>query len=1729
MADDIAVLGISVDSRDIKKAGNDLDTLTKKSEKTEKATDGLTQSTKRATDGLQTYGKTSVGSSRATDALAQSQRKATLSTKLMTNAVNSLKTAFTAFIGIQGVRALKNITDEATAVENRLKQVTKSTEELNTVFNQLVTISNRTRSELSSTATLYQRLSIASDDLGLSTGELLRLTETINKSFAISGATATESAGAIRQLSQGLAAGALRGDEFNSVAEQAPAIMRAIADETGRTIGELREFAATGGITAEIVVNSLQGVEKEIDTKFANSAATFDQKLTIIENDLIAWARENDNLSGTLSVTADFIGLAAVGLTAFLDVVLTVTSGIGSLIGFFGELIGSIGSLSGVFGALNEPVSEYVDLTAVILEGIGFLNKALLTIAQVILTGPVFAFKALTNTVRNVINAVIDVNTALLDFLPFGAKMSSTLKMMRIETTPVIEQMADFHAAFTLGRESIDVVVAGMIEQQSESAGVTKELEDQASAADKLARANAKLAKSTASVIAELQEEIAELNRTDRAQALHEALLKAGVEASSEFGKSIEDVVNSLFDQKDAIKATAQAMKDSEKATKKLARENERAAKQARKEWIKTRDTVAGVFEDMLEDGKFSFDRIFDAFKSLLIKMAAQAAANRILIGVSFGGASGASFADGGGSGLLSAGKSAFDLFSGGGISGGISAGIIGLENGISGFLQGAGNLLADVGLESFGNAIADFGVDLISGGVGSGLATLGLAAGAGILGGLGGTAIGESIFGKEAQSVAGATVGAAIGTFILPGIGSLLGGAIGGLADALFGQEQKDPQGIFRTGTDLDLRRPADRRVRRADVAGETESAFGGVTFSSTRDLFRRNQEGADALFAALDSIAALEDVLASTLGEGLVNEIAANIERDVQNLATESGTGIGEFFRNRFNSIFDTIGGDMDVLFDRFASGLSDENLIGNIDQIVLSLSAIGSATGDLSKVFDSFINDPNGILEFKTEGEFALATWVRLGAQLVSTNQVLDTLGFALFSLDAAGAKAADTLLSGVGGIEAFATKSLQITQTFEQPLTQIFNFMQGLEGTFNDLGLAIPRTDQAMLDLVRSLDLTTQEGVNQFNALSALTPAIAGYIDILDQQAIATEKAAAAEDAFNRSAFLAAIEIEAQILELQGDSIGALNIQRAIELANTEESLVPLKERLFLLQDEVVATENAAIETERLADIERQRLADLAEAAKAAAAETERLAGIERSRSSLGIQIMQLQGRSQEALNAQRAIELAALDDTLKPLQTYIFRLQDSAEFTRLAAIETERLAEIEKQRSGLNIQIMELEGDSIGALNAQRMIELSAIDDTLKPLQEYIFSLEDQAEVTRLAAIETERLAEIEKQRSALEIQIMELEGDSIGALNAQRAIELAAIDETLRPLLGHIFSLQDQKTAAEAASQGLDRFNNALSTLESKTDEALNGLVASVDSRKNELRSSFDLLMGSISNSIENVSKSVDSLRGLSNALKSTLQQLRIESPGIDSALRGSAQSKIRSALTSARMGSFVDASSIEPALSEISRPSADLFSTFEDYQRDFITTANDIEELSRLTEGQLTLEERTLAALEARLVSEQAQFNAENARLDQIIIDAQEQINIARGIETNTATIAASMAGLTGALAAERELAALAPVAAEVFPSFANGGNFGGGSMITSEIGPELVSSGPARITSNADLRDALSHDELIQAVENLTALVKQMGLNMLVPIKDTNDVIEDWNERGLPAERSV
>ncbi|HAV3159247.1 TPA: tape measure protein [Acinetobacter baumannii] len=209
--------------------------------------------------------------------------------------------------------------DTYTGLQNRLKLVTNNQAELNKATEDTFRIAQKTYSAWDSVLQVYQRFSDNAKTLNLTMDDTARLTETVSKAVAISGASAEAADAALVQFGQALASGTLRGEELNSVMEQTPALAKAIAKGMGITVGELRSVAAEGKITSQEIIKALKNVQDEVDTLFAKTDITIGQSLTLLNNEITKFVGEAGKGSGAAQALSGSIQLLANNLNLIAD------------------------------------------------------------------------------------------------------------------------------------------------------------------------------------------------------------------------------------------------------------------------------------------------------------------------------------------------------------------------------------------------------------------------------------------------------------------------------------------------------------------------------------------------------------------------------------------------------------------------------------------------------------------------------------------------------------------------------------------------------------------------------------------------------------------------------------------------------------------------------------------------------------------------------------------------------------------------------------------------------------------------------------------------------------------------------------------------------------------------------------------------------------------------------------------------------------------------------------------------------------------------------------------------------------------------------------------------------------------------------------------------------------------------------------------------------------------
>ncbi len=233
--------------------------------------------------------------------------------------LTKVASALTAAISVQQIAEYGNAW---VTVNNKLANSVRANEQLADVTQRVFDISQNTRSSIEATATLYGRLERSTRSAGTSTQDLITLTSTINKGLAVSGATTEEASSTMTQLSQALASGVLRGEEFNSISENGSRLAVALADSLGVTIGQLRGMAAQGKLTTEVVVNGLLKQSDAIAKEFAKTALTMGQAFTVATNNITKFVGESSSVSTSIKI----FNQGVISLSENLDVVANVVA-----------------------------------------------------------------------------------------------------------------------------------------------------------------------------------------------------------------------------------------------------------------------------------------------------------------------------------------------------------------------------------------------------------------------------------------------------------------------------------------------------------------------------------------------------------------------------------------------------------------------------------------------------------------------------------------------------------------------------------------------------------------------------------------------------------------------------------------------------------------------------------------------------------------------------------------------------------------------------------------------------------------------------------------------------------------------------------------------------------------------------------------------------------------------------------------------------------------------------------------------------------------------------------------------------------------------------------------------------------------------------------------------------------------------------------------------------------
>lgn len=356
----------------------------------------------------------------------------------------SVKRPVGGYIGMQSVKGLLQMSDNLVSTTARLDMVNdglQTTAQLNSMIFQSA---NRARGSYTEMSAMVSKLGLLAGDAFGSTQEIVAFAEQLNKQMAISGTSTMEGQAAMLQLTQAMASGVLRGEELNSILEQTPMIAQTIANYLGVNVGQMREMASEGAITADIVKNAMFAAAEETNAKFEEMPMTWGQVWTKFQNYAtmglrpvllgLSWLANNIEIIGPLvlgagaafaifQVAANWTKIATIATTAYHGAVTLLSIGYGVLTGntaaasaatmvFNSALLASpitwvLMGLALIVGALYAGVAAYNHFTGASVSATGIIAGVMSALGAHVYNTVAFmynGFAVFANFIGNVFN-----------------------------------------------------------------------------------------------------------------------------------------------------------------------------------------------------------------------------------------------------------------------------------------------------------------------------------------------------------------------------------------------------------------------------------------------------------------------------------------------------------------------------------------------------------------------------------------------------------------------------------------------------------------------------------------------------------------------------------------------------------------------------------------------------------------------------------------------------------------------------------------------------------------------------------------------------------------------------------------------------------------------------------------------------------------------------------------------------------------------------------------------------------------------------------------------------------------------------------------------------------------------------------------------------------------------------------------------------------------------------
>lgn len=1148
---DIASLAIQIDTSDVARAESDLAKLNGAGTKAEKAAKGVEGSFTGAARAAGIYRDAAGRLREANGKFVTEARKVELGLKGIGDQAKKAGAEFNGLSNVAGkvgasivaalsVREVYQATEAYTSISNRLRLVTNSAAEFAAAQAAVFRVAQEGRQPLTETAELYQRIATNQQQLGLTGEGVARVTETISKSLAVSGASAATAAGALTQLGQAFASGTLRGEELNSVLEGAPALAQTLARGLNVTVDELRALGAEGKLTAEQVVGAILSQSDAMDEAFGKLAPNISGALTTVGNSFTQLIGKMDETSGASSDTASAIMDVAEILSdpATVEAAQTFGRGIATAIGWIAE------ASTATVGTVKWMAEELAaTLHGAASDDIVRLQDQLETF-QAMLDNPLRRLRIggdgqpLKLFSEEEIQQNISILKKMIDDYGSLAAVQGEVGSSAASAAPKLEALrtgtASLGAAATEAAGKTDkqaVAFQSLIDGLFPAEAAQRQYNEQVALLDKYLDGE------------QLAKAIDRLNRS-----MEGADATGPADAIEEYRKELQR----LEDQLDPVgKATEQYQKDVERLDDALGRGEltierhaELMAELGRQydenrgvtsEWAKwtegALDRVDSAFADAwrnIGEGFSSFrDSLTNAFKQMLAELAHMAITKPIIMQI--GAALGIGKGTQGNNGI-------WGSLLGGGSSGGGS--------GVGGALQMANQARSLYSM--YGTAQALLPVlqgGYASGGIGGALTGIGSYVGS-LFGGAGtaaSMAAGSTAAGYTGSAYASWAAAQAAGGAGAAGAGGV-GGAISGALSSAGSMWYLAPLiGAWQSGKLYDAGVRADMGDMWASTQGNALGKIGNVAPTLMSGFYK----GLDSILEPVVGGKLAAMITGSTFHQALwggINKALFGGEWKTKDYGIGLSVADGDFsakqfeYRKKKGGLFSsskkkTIWRDLDPetaaalqetydateagvasLFESLSLSVEEGSLAGlqlarkqistkgkpeeEIQEAIAEWfgSAANAMTAELNKVFATG-------LDLDLEGMQAFV------GNLQGVNEVLRYLDVGMYDASVAGGKLAEALSAAAGGLEALATNSQTYYSAFFSEAEKVEDTIDSIKRTFESADVELVSSREAYRAMVEDIDLTTEAGQKMFATMMALSGQAAQYYSIIEQQAAA----------------------------------------------------------------------------------------------------------------------------------------------------------------------------------------------------------------------------------------------------------------------------------------------------------------------------------------------------------------------------------------------------------------------------------------------------------------------------------------------------------------------------------------------------------------------------------------------------------------------------------------------